>query len=214
MELAFRAVACLRHFLVIPFINPYMEFNVGFTKEQTPLIYMVGGSCGLISSFHPIGIMADKYGKLRIFITVLSSHWYQYLLITNMPQFRSITCWLYLDSGSPFHRQKHSCASYVQPRLSAATPGHVYEFHSSLFNNYLQVLLHSCRVIVTQDSAGRILRYNWVGYLSMLVVFSTILLREVLRVTGHRVMPMHGRIITHLIVFYNPENREIIWSGS
>ena len=49
----------LGHFLVIPFINPYMEFNVGWTKDQTPLIYMVGGTCSLFSSTL-IGRLADK----------------------------------------------------------------------------------------------------------------------------------------------------------
>jgi predicted MFS family arabinose efflux permease len=31
------------HFLIVPFINPFMEFNVGFTKNQIPLTYVVGG---------------------------------------------------------------------------------------------------------------------------------------------------------------------------
>ena len=42
--LALTAFMMMGHFMIIPFINPFMEFNMGFSKTQTPLIYMVGGS--------------------------------------------------------------------------------------------------------------------------------------------------------------------------
>ena len=52
------------HFLIIPFINPFMEFNVGFTKNQIPLTYVVGGMATLFSA--PLfGRLADKKGKLK-----------------------------------------------------------------------------------------------------------------------------------------------------
>ena len=70
MALLLSGFLMMGHFLIIPFINPYMEFNVGFSKQETPMIYMVGGVCALISS-SIIGRLADKYGKFKIFAICL-----------------------------------------------------------------------------------------------------------------------------------------------
>ncbi|HEY0042542.1 MAG TPA: MFS transporter, partial [Flavisolibacter sp.] len=75
----------LGHFLVIPFLNPYMEFNVGFTKAQTPMIYMAGGVCAMLSSTF-IGELADKHGKLKVFTICLFLSLLPIFLITNMPR--------------------------------------------------------------------------------------------------------------------------------
>ena len=91
MALIFSGLLMMGHFIIIPFINPYMEFNVGFTKTQTPMIYMVGGLCAMITS-PIIGRMADKYGKLRIFMICLFFSLIPIFLITNMPLFHFIMC--------------------------------------------------------------------------------------------------------------------------
>ena len=75
----------LGHFLIVPFINPYMEFNVGFTRNQIPLIYVAGGVATLVSA--PIfGRLADKYGKLKIMVITIFLTLPFIYLITNMPR--------------------------------------------------------------------------------------------------------------------------------
>src|SRR5690606_8932219 len=44
------ATMMMGHFLIIPFLVPFMELNVGFTNAQTPLIYFVGGALTLFTS--------------------------------------------------------------------------------------------------------------------------------------------------------------------
>ena len=61
--LIFSALIMLGHFLIIPFVNPYMEFNVGYSKTQTPMIYLIGGLASFFSA-NILGRLADKYGKL------------------------------------------------------------------------------------------------------------------------------------------------------
>jgi predicted MFS family arabinose efflux permease len=60
--LALTAVLMMGHFMIIPFINPFMEFNMGFSKTQTPIIYMVGGALTMVTS-PLIGRLADRLGK-------------------------------------------------------------------------------------------------------------------------------------------------------
>ena len=73
------------HFLIIPFINPYLEYNVGFTRDQTPMIYMVGGATTIISGLI-WGRLADRYGKLRIFTIAGFLSLFPVLLVTDMPK--------------------------------------------------------------------------------------------------------------------------------
>ncbi|MFM2327312.1 MAG: hypothetical protein RIR31_1514, partial [Bacteroidota bacterium] len=84
LALSLSGFLMMGHFLIIPFITPYMEFNVGFTKQQIPLIYMTGGVFSLIASF-VIGRLADNYGKKRIYLYSAAASLVPIFLITNMP---------------------------------------------------------------------------------------------------------------------------------
>jgi predicted MFS family arabinose efflux permease len=44
MALLFSGLVMMGHFMIIPLINPYMEFNNGYPKSVTPMIYLIGGS--------------------------------------------------------------------------------------------------------------------------------------------------------------------------
>ena len=83
LALLFSCLIMMGHFLIIPFINPYMEFNNGYPKSITPMIYLVGG----ISSFFAaniLGRIADKYGKLKILvICIVLSLPFIYLITNN-----------------------------------------------------------------------------------------------------------------------------------
>jgi MFS transporter, DHA1 family, inner membrane transport protein len=38
IALSLSALIMFGHFLIVPFLNPFMEFNVGFSKNEIPLI--------------------------------------------------------------------------------------------------------------------------------------------------------------------------------
>ncbi len=159
------------HFLVIPFINPYMEFNVGFTKEQTPMIYMVGGVCAFISS-NFIGRLADKYGKLKIFIICLLLSLFPILLITNMPSipFYLVLAvfgfWFTFSTGRNIPAQ-----AMISTVVKPMERGKFMSFNSSFQQLFTGLASVVSGLIVTRDEAGRIYNYNWVGYLSVFMLF-------------------------------------------
>jgi predicted MFS family arabinose efflux permease len=72
------------HFIIVPLINPYLVYNVGVPQEYTPLIYLVGGICSLISA-QIIGKLADSYGKRTVFVWAALVSVFFVVLITNMP---------------------------------------------------------------------------------------------------------------------------------
>src|SRR5258705_11736895 len=65
--LLFSGLLMLGHFLIIPFINPYIEFNKGFSKSLIPMIYLVGGIASLIAALF-LGRVADKIGNFPVFL--------------------------------------------------------------------------------------------------------------------------------------------------
>lgn len=172
--LLFTGMLMLGHFMIIPFINPYMEFNIGFTKSQTPLIYMVGGVCALITSFF-IGRFADRFGKFRVFLIAVICSLFPIVIITNLPAFPlvvvlSIFGFWFAASTSRNIPAQAMISTVVEP----AQRGQFMSFNASLQQLFTGLASIIAGLIVVQDGGGKIIHYNWVGYISVAVVASTI----------------------------------------
>ena len=164
------------HFLLIPFINPFMEFNKGFTKTQTPLIYMVGGVCSLLAS-SVVGRLADQYGKFRIFVISVVCSVVPILLITHMPNW---PIWVILGIFGFWFAASTSRNIPVQAMISTvvdpAQRGRFMSFNSSFQQLFTGLASLVSGFIVTRSADGKILHYDRVGYLSALVVAASIFL--------------------------------------
>jgi MFS transporter, DHA1 family, inner membrane transport protein len=162
------------HFLIIPFINPYMEFNVGFTKDQTPLIYLVGGVFSLMTSFI-IGRMADKYGKLKIYLYCAAASLLPIFLITSMPAipFYFVLCvfgvWFALSTGRTIPAQ-----AIISTVVNSEKRGLFMSFNASVQQLFTGLAALIAGTIVAKQSDGKIMYYNWVGYLSVVIIFCTL----------------------------------------
>ncbi|RYY17581.1 MAG: MFS transporter [Chitinophagaceae bacterium] len=176
MALSLSATLMLGHFLIIPFINPYLEFNLGFSKSQTPMVYMIGGACTLVTS--PIlGRMADRFGKLRIFIVSLLLSLVPIFLITNMGAIpfalvlAIYACWFVFSTGRNIPAQ-----AMISTVVESSQRGQFMSFNSSfqqLFTGFASLIAGA---IVTEAPNGSISNYNLVGYLSMVVVSGSLYL--------------------------------------
>jgi predicted MFS family arabinose efflux permease len=168
------------HFLIIPFINPYMEFNMGYSKQQTPMIYMVGGLCALASS-SIIGRLADKHGKFQVFAICLVLSLLPIFFITRMPviPFYAVLAifgfWFTFSTGRNIPAQ-----AMISTVVNPAQRGQFMSFNSSFQQLFTGLASIVSGMIVAQDGRGRILNYNWVGYLSVTIVFSTLFLAKML----------------------------------
>ena len=170
LALLFSCLIMMGHFLIIPFINPYMEFNNGYPKSITPMIYLVGG----ISSFFAaniLGRIADKYGKLQVFsVSVLASLFF-FLLITNLPPvnfaiaFALFGIWFVLATGRGVSAQA-MISNVVDPKQR----GSFMSFNSSVQQLGTAAASFISGIIVVQGPGGKILRYEWLGYLSIVIL--------------------------------------------
>jgi MFS transporter, DHA1 family, inner membrane transport protein len=160
----------LGHFLIIPFLNPYMEFNVGFTAHQRNLVYMVGGIVSFFSA-PVIGRLADKHGKHRVFTIFALLSLIPIFLITNMPPIKyyyvlTVTgVWFMLSTGRGIPAQ-----AIISNVVAPEQRGSFMSFNScvqQLFTG-MASLIAGWVIVVGPDN--KLLHYPWVGYLSMAVV--------------------------------------------
>ncbi len=180
--LIFSGMVMMGHFIIIPFINPYMEFNNGYPKSVTPMIYLVGG----ISSFaaaNVLGYIADKYGKLKVFIFCCLVSTVLVFLITSVPPIHFtlilalFAIWFVLSTGRGVTSQ--AMVSNVVPPEQR---GSFMNFNGSMQQLGTSVASLVGGVVTAKGVDGKILHYNWLGYLSIAVLLiCTIMARSIFR---------------------------------
>lgn len=171
IALSLSALVVFGHFLIIPFINPFMEFNVRFTKNQIPLTYVVGGIATLFSAPF-FGKLADRVGKLKVFtICSLLSLPFIYF-ITNMPVISfyyvliATGIWFVVANGRMIATQA-MVSNIIEPQYR----GSFMSVSSSLQQLFVGSASFIAGLIVSNDPlTKRIFHYDWVGYLSIVVL--------------------------------------------
>lgn len=65
--LAFMFFIVLSQFTYISMLSPFLVSNVGFTEHQLTYVYLLGGAATIFTS-PVVGKLADKYGRVRVFM--------------------------------------------------------------------------------------------------------------------------------------------------
>ncbi len=174
--LIFSCLLMMGHFMIIPFINPYMEFNKGFSKDLTPMIYLVGGCASFIAAMF-LGRIADRKGKLPVFSLSVFLSLFMVLLITRMPTvpFSVVlvffAIWFVFSTGRAVTAQA-MISEVVKPEQR----GSFMSFNGCVQQLGTSIASIAAGLIVLKDKAGRIQRYEWLGYLSIVVLFTSLML--------------------------------------
>lgn len=82
--LLFNMLLILGHFSIVPFIAPYMQFNVGFSDYQITYVYAVGG---ILTSFllPAFGWLSDRFGHAQVFVVASFFALFSIYAVTNLP---------------------------------------------------------------------------------------------------------------------------------
>ncbi len=169
--LAFSAIIMLGHFLIIPFINPFLEFNKGYSKSFTPLVYLVGGLSAFFASLI-LGKLSDQKGKLKVFqYSVFASAVMVYFITCQIPvDAKAIVLvmmglWFTVATGRAVTAQ--AMISNIPP---PAQRGSFMSFNSSVQQLGTSAASFLSGFIVIKTAEGPLLRYDWVGYVSIMVL--------------------------------------------
>ena len=173
---ALSATLMLGHFLIIPFLNPYMQHNVGFKDWQRNLIYIVGGLVTIFSA--PMaGKLADKYGKHKVFTIFAAISLLPILIITNLTQIPYyyalfITGIWFVCSTSRNIPAQALVSNIVPPQQR----GSFQSFNSCITSAFVGLASLIAGKIITQDTNGKLHHYNVVGYISVCIVIIAIII--------------------------------------
>ncbi|MBK5270732.1 MAG: MFS transporter [Bacteroidia bacterium] len=174
--LLFSGLLMMGHFLIIPFINPYIEFNKGFSKDQIPMIYLFGGIASLISAIF-LGRLSDKVGKLPVFSYAVFFSLSMVLIITKMPNIPFsvvllfFAIWFVLATGRAVTAQ-----AMISEVVPAEQRGSFMSLNGSMQQLGTALASITAGLIVFTEKSGKIVRYNWVGYISIVVLMASLLL--------------------------------------
>ncbi len=172
--LIFSGMMMFAHFIIIPFINPYMEFNLGYSKKLTPLIYLVGGIAAFVSANY-LGRLSDKIGKLKIFTICLLFSLPMMFLITNL---FTIPYWIVLVLFGLWFTVATGRGVTAQAMVSnVVKPEHRGSFQS--FNSSMQQLGSGLAAlvsgfIITKNADESIANYPWLGYIGIIAMIITL----------------------------------------
>lgn len=175
LALGLTASLMLGHFLIIPFLNPFMEFNMGFSKLQTPMMYMVGGALTLISSPF-IGKLADKIGKHKLFVIMVLISIIPIALITNLPvmPFYLVLCitgfWFIISSGRMIPAQ-----AMVSNVVTSERRGSFMSFNSAVQQIFVGFASVLAGFIVVKNADNSIQNYEITGYISIVITLLSLI---------------------------------------
>ena len=175
-------ILVLGHFIIIPFIAPYMTRNVGFTQTQITWIYLIGGSLTVFSA-PLVGRITDIYGAKRVFITLMVISFIPVMLITHLPPVAIpialivTSLFFILGSGRMIAPQAMITAS-----VGPATRGSFMSLKSALQQLSIGLSAFLSGLMITETADGSLSGYNWVGYVSIMVCILAIFIGRKLTV--------------------------------
>jgi len=171
LALVFSALVMMGHFLIIPFINPYLEFNKHYSRDITPLIYFFGGIASFVAAIL-LGRISDKVGKLKVFSWAVFLSFGMVWIITNLPSLLPFSIvllffaiWFVVATGRAVTAQ-----AMISNVVSQEQRGSFMTFNSSVQQLGTGAASLIAGFIVTKDSTGKLYRYEWVGYISIVVL--------------------------------------------
>ncbi len=173
--LIFSGLLIMGHFIIIPFINPFLEFNKGFSKNDTPMIYLVGGLASLVAAIY-LGRVADKIGKLTVFSFSVFFSLFMVVIITNLPDVMFpvvllfFAVWFVVATGRIVTAQA-MITEVVKPEQR----GSFMSINGSIQQLGSGLAAIAAGAIVRTEKTGKIVHYDWLGYLSILILLVTLI---------------------------------------
>ncbi len=171
----------LGHFSIIPFLSPYMVANVGFGEDQLQYIYLVGGACTVFSS-PMIGKMADRYGKLKVFMLFAFLCNLPVFAITNMPP---VPVYIVLVVAGIFFVMSGGRMIPMQAMITAAVSNRMRGSFMSINSSLMQLMAgigsYLGGLIIVKMPDASLENYEYVGYISIVMSLTAMFLARGLR---------------------------------
>jgi predicted MFS family arabinose efflux permease len=168
-------------FSVIPFLSPYMVYNVGFQESELPFIYLCGG-IGTIFTLPLIGKLADKHGRLKIFGYAIFLSVIPILVITNLGHISVysaliITTFFMILVGGRIVPATTMVTSTVHPK----NRGSFMSINSSIQQLSSGTASFLAGMVILKNADGSLSHYNWIGFFAIAASLLSLYVAQKLR---------------------------------
>ena len=171
MALLTSMVVVLGHFLIIPFITPYMIRNVGLDQSQIVYIFLLGGIATIFTS-RIIGGMVDKFGVMKVFFITLIISIIPTIGITHLGP---SSLWIALCFTTLFFvfgsGRMIPPNTIITAAASQENRGSFLSMRSGMAQLAIAFSSFLSGIVVTESSGGTLINYNLIAYLSIVVCF-------------------------------------------
>jgi predicted MFS family arabinose efflux permease len=155
-------------FMIVPFISPYMVGNVGLTEANLPLIYLVGGTCTIISA-RLIGRACDRVGSFKVFRFVAIASVVPIFILTNLPQVHlalalTATSFFMMTGSGRFIPAMTIVSAVVKPQER----GTFMSLENAARQLSSGMASQIAGLIIGSGMAGALTNYNVVGYVGII----------------------------------------------
>lgn len=156
----------LAGFMTIPYIAPSLVSNAGLSHSQLPYIYLLGGALTLIT--RPlIGRITDRYRHALVLNVLMAISLLPIVLVSQtLPlglAYQLLVAGLFFVFVSG---RFIPCSAMVTASCTPQYRGRVMSFNSAVMNLGSGLAAMLAGYIMTSDEAGRLVHYDWVGYIS------------------------------------------------
>lgn len=169
-------VLIMAHFMIIPFISPYLIKNVGLSQVEIAYQFFFGGAATVISAPF-IGRMTDKYGVMKVFSIVMILSFIPTVIITNL---KVVPLWIAISFTTMFFvfasGRMISPNTIITAAASTANRGSFMSVKSALQQLAigLSAIISGSIVYIGSDDLYH--NYAYVGYLSIALALVSIIL--------------------------------------
>ncbi|MCW1884178.1 MFS transporter [Luteolibacter flavescens] len=165
-------VCIMGHFMIIPYLSPYLVGNVGLAEENLFLVYLVGGAVTIFTGPY-VGKLADRHGRFRVFtiMIVIAS-----AVILHMATSGPLPLWHILLNAALFFVFASGRFIPAQATISLAVPPARRGAYMSLVSCSRDlasgVTAAVAGMVVTRAPGGAMLHFDRLGFIA--VAFSIV----------------------------------------
>lgn len=175
-------ILVLGHFIIIPFISPYMIRNVGFSQMDVTKIFFFGG-IAMVFSAPLVGRFTDRFGVMKMFSIFIILSFIPTIAITHMSSHNVnfalffTTLFFIFASGRMIPANTLITAS-----VGEKNRGSFMSMKSALQQLAIAIAALISGLIVFINEDGFYERYNYVAYISIVFCLLSIYLCSRLKV--------------------------------
>ncbi|MCW1915350.1 MFS transporter [Luteolibacter sp. GHJ8] len=172
--IALMMVCVMGHFMVIPYLSPYLVGNVGLAENHLFLVYLVGGVVTIFTG-PLVGKLADQHGRFRMFTILIA---FACLIIFHISTSGPLPLWHILLNSAIFFIFASGRFIPAQAMISLAVPSARRGAYMSLvscardLSSGVTAAIGSA--IVVKGSGGEMQHFNRLGLLAITISLASI----------------------------------------